>query len=330
MLDCAIDTHCHFLPPVYADALAAAGSSAVDGDVPVPRWTPDAAIRLMDEIGVCQSILSISSPFLGFVEPGDEAPLAAAINDYAAALIRTRPSRFGSFAVLPLRDLDAAIAEALRALEELGLDGIVLPTNIYGLYPGDAQFAPLWQTLAARGTVVFLHPTMPCCFESIGLGLPAPMIEFPFDSMRAVASLLYSGNLDRYRDRIRWIVPHLGGPLPVLAPRLIRIGAGPLLGDRAIGRDAANAALDRLYYDLGGLSDRRQLDALRAFVPASQILFGSDFPFTPAARVRDIVTLFEGLNLSDRDRAAIERGNAVRLLGRGLRETVVHGGRELS
>jgi predicted TIM-barrel fold metal-dependent hydrolase len=37
-------------------------------------------------------------------------------------------------------------------------------------------------------TAVFVHPTSPCCFESFGLALPAPMIEFPFDTTRAAAT----------------------------------------------------------------------------------------------------------------------------------------------
>ena len=101
--------------------------------------------------------------------------------------------------------------------------------------------------LDARGVTVFIHPTSPSCFESFGLQLPAPMIEFPFDTTRTAASLLYAGTLAR-RRRIKFILPHGGGTLPFLAPRIAAVGSMPALGDRALTPAQAMAAFAQLHF----------------------------------------------------------------------------------
>ena len=130
--------------------------------------------------------------------------------------------------------------------------------------------------LNRRQAVVFIHPTSPACWECTSLGYPRPMIEFPFDTTRAVTNLLLSGTLARHPD-IRWIVPHAGGTLPFLAPRIA--GISVLLG--ADDPAAVVARLRRLHYDLAGSANPAVVAALLGFVDRSQVLYGSDWPFTP-------------------------------------------------
>ena len=130
--------------------------------------------------------------------------------------------------------------------------------------------------LNRRQAVVFIHPTSPACWECTSLGYPRPMIEFPFDTTRAVTNMLLSGTLARHPD-IRWIVPHAGGTLPFLAPRIAGISA--LLG--ADDPAAVVAQLRRLHYDVAGSASAPVVAALLNFVDRSQVLYGSDWPFTP-------------------------------------------------
>ena len=239
-----IDVHAHFLPPVYQEALRSAGLKTLDGGIPVPEWSPERALAIMDEIGTTGAVLSVSSPHLNFVDSASAIGLSRSINDYAAEVKRRYPDRFGAYAILPLPDITASIAELERALDQLELDGVALPTHTEGLYLGDARLTPLLEVLDERKVTVFIHPTSPCCFEAFGLELPAPMIEFPFDTTRTAASLLYSGALARHPG-INFILPHAGGTLPFLAPRIAAIGSIPILGDRAVKTPDALQALAR-------------------------------------------------------------------------------------
>ena len=207
----------------------------------------------------------------------------------------------------------ASLAELERALDQLALDGIALPTHTEGAYLGDPRLTPLLEALDARRATVFVHPTSPCCFEAFGLELPAPMIEFPFDTTRTAASLVYSGAAARHPG-ISFILPHGGGTLPFLAPRMAAIGSIPILGARAVAppQDAMQA-FARFFYDTALSVAPQQIAALRSLAPVSQILYGTDFPFAPAERLRFAEAAFAALPFTPDEAAMVRSGNAARL-----------------
>ncbi|WP_296597472.1 amidohydrolase family protein [Phenylobacterium sp.] len=307
-----LDVHAHFLPPVYREALAKAGLKTVDGGMPVPDWSPERALAIMDEVGIAGAVLSVSSPHVSFLPADEAAALCRAVNDYAADLCGRYPDRFGAYAILPLPDVAASLAELARALDDLSLDGVALPTHADGAYLGDAKFAPVLEALDARSATVFIHPTAPACFEAFGLALPAPMIEFPFDTTRTVASLIFSGALERFA-RIRFILPHAGGTLPFLATRMAAIGAIPALGARARPPAETMQTLARLHYDTALAAAPHQIAALRAIAPVSQIVYGTDFPFAPEPALRAAEAQFQAIPFTPDEREQVRMGNARRL-----------------
>jgi predicted TIM-barrel fold metal-dependent hydrolase len=309
-----IDVHAHFLPPVYREALRDAGMKTLDGGIPVPDWSPEQALAIMDEVGIAGAVLSVSSPHVSFVDAAIAVSLCRAINDYSAEIRRRHPGRFGAFAILPLADMTASLAELDRALGELDLEGVALPTHTQGHYLGDAYLTPLLEALDAAQATAFVHPTSPCCFEAFGLELPAPMIEFPFDTTRAAASLLYSGALAR-NPRINFILPHGGGTLPFLAPRMAAVGSHPALGSRARPPLQALKAFSHFFYDTALSVTPQQIAALRALAPISQVLYGTDFPFANADRLRMAEQAFAALPFSSEEQAMVRQGNAARLFG---------------
>jgi predicted TIM-barrel fold metal-dependent hydrolase len=274
-----IDVHAHFVPAQYRDALAAAGIDQPDGFPRIPTWSADEHVAMMNRMGIDAAVLSVSSPGVQFGEgssASDAVTLARHVNDVAAATINDHPGRFGAFASLPMGNLDESLAEIERALDGLGLDGVNVLTNVGGVYLGDVSLDPIMEELDRRRAVVFIHPTSPACWECTSLGFPRPMIEFPFDTTRAVTNMALSGTLARFPG-IRWIVPHAGGTLPYLASRIAGISTMLGVSDPA----AIVAQLRRLHYDLAGSANTLVVSTLLAFVNHSQILYGSDWPFTP-------------------------------------------------
>ena len=311
---CTIDVHAHFLPPVYVEALKGAGLKSLDGGIPVPQWSEERALSVMDDTGIAGAVLSISSPHVSFVDSGSTAILCRTINDEAAQIKYRHPNRLGAYAILPLPDVDASLAELDYALGPLGLDGIALPTNADGHYLGDVCFRPLLEALNNFAATVFIHPTSPCCFASFGLELPAPMIEFPFDTTRTVMSLLFSGALAKY-SRIKFILSHGGGTLPFLAPRIAAVGSSPLLGDRAIPAPTVMRAFSNLYYDTALCFWPEQIAALRTLAPVKQIVYGSDFPFANETIVKMAEHTFSNLTFTSDEQRLIRCENASGLFG---------------
>lgn len=313
-----VDVHAHFLPESYRKALDAEGMHTADGGVPIPAWSADAHLAMMAQYDIATSILSISSPGLHFVEPDRRAALARAVNEEGAALRKAHPEKFGFFASLPITQMSAALAELDHAFDVLGADGIVLETNSDGRYLGDAGFTPLFERLHARKAVLYIHPTSPACFEQIGMGFPAPMIEFPFETVRTVTSLIFTGMLRRFPD-VKVILSHGGGALPSLASRLALIAGAPFVHPRPEGGGAEVAEdVRRLYFDLALSATPLTFQALLKITSISHILFGTDFPFATPPAISGNTKGFDAIlaGLSEQERRMVAYGNAASLFPR--------------
>ena len=308
----AIDVHHHFLPPFYKPLAKPWLDKFATGVSAVLAWTPEASLAAMDEAAVRTAILSISSPGVHFGDDRQAADVARACNDYAAGLRKSHPGRFQFFAALPLPDVDAAIREAERALALDGCRGVGVLSNYGGGYLGEPRFKPLFDWLDRRGAIVYAHPTdAPCCAGLVP-GLATPLIEFPVDTARTIASLLWSGTLSAHPN-IRFIFSHGGGALPMVAERVIAMGfVDPALAARV--PEGAPAALSRLYVDTASVTGKPAMAALTAWLPADHILYGTDYPWGTLAASR---AALGRAGLAPGELAAIESANAAALLGLG-------------
>jgi predicted TIM-barrel fold metal-dependent hydrolase len=275
-----IDVHAHFLPPTYRDALKAAGLTQPDGIPGLPDWDTDTALSAMDRLGVATAMLSISSPGVHLKDANQAITLARTVNEAGARIVADHPDRFGLFASLPLPDVAAAIEEAIYALDTLHADGIGLLTNHRGLYLGNTQLRPLYNELNARSAVVFIHPTSAPVAPPV-TPRPAPAFEFLFETTRTVIDLVRAGILEDY-PKLRFIVPHAGAALPVVASR-IDLFTAAMSSAEAPAAPSVREALTRLHYDLAGVPVDEQLAALATVAESSHLHFGSDYPFTPEA-----------------------------------------------
>ena len=237
----------------------------------------------MDRVGIATALLSVSSPGVHFGDDEAARALSREVNDAGAQIVRDHPDRFGLFASLPVPDVDGALAEIEYAFDTLNVDGIILETNTDGAYVGDSALEPVFAELSRRRATVLLHPTSPPCWQQTALGRPRPMIEFIFDTSRAVTDLILGGTLTGHPE-LRVVVPHGGGALPLLADRVsaFRV-AGPSSDENPVIDPIAQ--LRGLYYDLAGTPYPRQVPALLSLVGPEQLLYGSDLCFTPAAAI---------------------------------------------
>lgn len=285
-----IDVHAHYLSPTYAAALQA-NDLLMIGGLPTPRWSPELALEFMDAHEIAVQILSASDPGVEFLDPAAAADLARECNDYVAGVVSDHPDRFGAFAVLSMGTVDSACTEAVRGLDDLGLDGVGLLSSYGGRYLGDPALSPLLDILDARGAWVMVHPATIATELRPQLPIPGFVAEYPFDTTRAFLSLLFNGVFESY-PRIRWQFAHGGGTVPMLRPRMAAVAAGakqfgPMIGlpagAAALQASSAHDALKRSFYDTALIADHPALRAVADVTLPGHVLFGSDWPF--AARM---------------------------------------------
>ncbi|RDL36679.1 uncharacterized protein BP5553_06031 [Venustampulla echinocandica] len=79
-----IDTHAHFLPDFYRDALLDAGITKPDGMLAIPPWNEEDHVDFMDASRISKSYLSISTPGVYFGDIDKAKKPARKVNEHAA------------------------------------------------------------------------------------------------------------------------------------------------------------------------------------------------------------------------------------------------------
>lgn len=307
-----IDVHHHILPARYAQALHRMGVST-SGGANLPEWNADASLAVMDRNGVRSAMMSVSSPGVYAEHEATAHELTTICNEELLTLVAKWPDRFGAFAALPLPHVGAA----MRVLERLPqeFDGVGLIASYGNRYLGHSDFTPVFEELNRRKAVVFVHPTIGPGSLSFDIDVLPAAVEFTFDTTRAVLSLLRSGVFHRCPD-IKFIFAHNGGTIPFLAGRIASLIERRLPYQEFAPRGVAYY-LARQYYECTTSTSDATLACMVAFVPSSQILFGTDYPFAPEpVGVRGMKELSAFSGLAPGDLARIASANALQLFSR--------------
>jgi 6-methylsalicylate decarboxylase len=306
-----IDVHHHVSPPQFVSALI--GYKL--GERPMLDWTPARSIEDMDRAGVALSITSITTPGVWFGDNREARDLARACNEYAAGLAQQYPGRFGTFASLPLPDVDGCLNEIDYAFDVLNVDGVGVMTSFGDKWLGDPSFAPIMAELNRRKAVVYTHPTAANCCRNLLPDVHYSVVELATDTTRAIANLIFTGATTQYPD-IKFIFSHAGGTVPFIYQRLTRypgldraLGLGKNIEARVPG--GVLPALRAFYYDTAQAAFPMAMEPLAKLVSSSQILFGTDFPFRTSA---DHIKGLTECGFTAAELAAIHRGNAVSLM----------------
>ena len=317
-----VDVHHHFYPRFLMDAWAAAplegewaAYKALFMQAPYTGWTPEGAVDLLDANGIATAVLSLPAGTVGFVRGSEQLRMVRAVNEYATRLAQDRPGRFGLFALLPMPDIAASLAEIAHTLDQLGATGIALMTSYGNRWLGDPDFVPILDELNRRKAVVHVHPKAPACCTNLVQSNPwgeSSLLEFPFDTGRTLFDLLQSGALVRFPE-IQWIFSHLGGVIPMLAGRMREVGPGFWRDLDKVAPLGIDHEFQRLHYDTAASAYEPSIRAALSYFPASNLHFGTDHPHYVVPRT---VANFARLKMSKADRQAIQRDNPRRLLDR--------------
>ena len=312
-----IDSHNHIVPDFYERAVMQAGAGPTRGSF--PDWSPQRAMQMMGASGIEIAITSVV-PGVHFLAPQKAREMSRRCNDFAADLCARWPARFGAFATVPMHEAKHAIEEIDYALDVLKLDGVCLLSSYGDSYLGDAVFDPVLDALNQRGAVAFIHPfnaaqQLPDAGHRSNLPYPAFMVEYPFDTTRMAAHLMFSGALERF-PRVRFILSHAGGELPFLAWRLYCCQmVSPKFPKWSY--EKIRAALRHFWYDTAMSAGPEMIACLLSMVGPERVVFGSDWPMCNDQAVAECVKNLSAPGfLSDAQAAAIARGNALALFPR--------------
>ena len=276
----------------------------------------EARIEHMDRMGVdLQGLATFVSEY-NYWAPGAAGAESARIqNDNVASVVADNPDRFvGMGATVPLQDIDLAIAEMDRAVDDLGFKGLQIGGTIDGRNLDEAKFRPFWAAVEAKGIPVILHPSGYPESQRLGSYFLVNCIGNPLETMVAATRMIFSGLFEEHPG-IKLVLLHGGGYLPFYCSRADHTWEVRPETRVSIPDHPPSHYMKRLYYDTM-VFQPLYLRHLVEVVGPDRVMLGTDFPFDMAETdPLALIGATDGLGAAARE--AISGGNAASLFGIG-------------
>jgi predicted TIM-barrel fold metal-dependent hydrolase len=338
-----LDLHHHFISPALKKRLAEVKRQGWDT---FSVYEPAKDLEAMDIGGVQTAFLSCSTPgvWLGDdfrIERDMAIALSRDMNEYAARMISDHKGRFGLFALLPLPDVDASLKEIEYAFDTLHCDGVGLLTSYGDIWLGDRRLQPVFDELNRRNAIVYTHPTDAACCHNLANANPVTL-EWLVDTSRSIMSILSEGGpglggggnggggrgegggrgrgggqgaqspATRYAN-CKFIWSHAGGALIGVASRVVgNISTAQLATPAPMNSHLYHVR--RFFYDTAGSTNPVLMQGIARLAGASQIVFGSDYPFGGQTGMKNIGDGLKTCGFTQDELRGIDRDNAVRIL----------------
>jgi len=330
-----IDIFNHIFPKKYFDKMVEVLPGGKDMHKRV-RAIPcivdlDERFRIMDKFGEYVQIICLGAPPIEvYGAPPLSTEMVKIANDGMAELVAKYPKRFPGFiASLPMNDPKGLLAEARRAVKELGAVGVQIFSNVLGRPLDKPETMPLFDLMAELDLPIWLHPARGADFPDYKSETKSHYeiwwtFGWPYETSAAMAHLVFAGLFDKHPN-LKIITHHLGAMAPYFEGR---VGPGwDQLGSRTSDVDYTvllkslkKRPVDyfkMFYADTAVFGSMPATNCGLAFFGADKILFASDSPFDPekgSAYIRWTIDIIDKLDISKEDRYAIYEGNARKLL----------------
>jgi len=325
-----IDLYTHLAPRSFLDrmvVLAPKLGNIVTRLLAVkPLSDLDARFRDMDAVPDYRQVISLPNPALEEIGDATTGPeLARIANDELAELCKKYPDRFVGFAAaVYMGDVEGAIAEARRAITQLGAKGVLIYNHVGGHPLDEPRFRPFFAAMAELKKPIWLHPTRAATTSSDYASEPKSRFEmwwcfgWPYDTSIAMSRLVFDGLFDRHPD-LEIITHHAGGMIPFFDGR---IGPGmDVLGARTSDEDYSGIIpglkkphmdyFKMFYGDTAMFGATNGVKCALDFFGPKKIVFATDAPLGPIAKTYKGIS---EMDVSAETRKAILYGNAARLL----------------
>ncbi len=240
----------------------------------------DAGVRMkeMDATDVNMQVLStIPVLFNYWAKPKDGLETSRFFNDHIADTVAKNPKRFIGIGTVPLQEVDLAIPEMERCVNELKMLGLEIGSNINGDNLSDKKFFPFYKRAEELQCALFVHP-----WEMMGetqmpqYWLPW-LVGMPAETSRAICSMIFGGVLQAF-PKLKVAFAHGGGSFPLTIGRIehgFNVRPDLVAVDNAINpRDYIGKFwIDSLVHD------EKAMQYIIDVMGADKICLGSDYPF---------------------------------------------------
>jgi predicted TIM-barrel fold metal-dependent hydrolase len=288
-----VDAFAHIVPERYRDHVHSHTSSVSS---PIKDLWRDVSaltdvstrIRVMDELSVDQQVVTLATPPVEeFGDSKTATALSAFANEAMADVVHNSNNRLLGTCTVSLTDPEAACAELRRGVEQLGLIGVQLFSNVQGEALDSPRFDEFYSEIERLNVPIWLHPfrseNVPDFRqEETSKYLIWYALGWPIDTTLAMARIVLGGVFVRH-PALKIIIHHAGALVPSLAHRIKTIYREEWMANDAFAPGVGRPIVDefkRFYVDTvvtyGGYPAlKRAID----FFGMERVVFGTDFPY---------------------------------------------------
>lgn len=324
-----LDVHSHFFGPRLWQGLKklvgppdkdATFSKVPESTHHMQRFDPEQRLELMDEYGIQKSVLSFPSMsvYMGdreTAQPQQRKQSAQFINDHFAEVHGNYAERLLFLADVPLSvDVDFSCKELHRAIKDLRLQGVAIPTNIAGRRPSEPEFNEFFSEVRKLDVPVFVHPQNAYGRQHMQKYMITTIVGYPAETALTAAYMILDGFMEKHKN-LKIILTHLGGFIPYLYRRLNTYTEASQVDPAKSGKvnlsNQPSKYLADFFYDTA-LGNPEALELCLKVVGDNRILFGTDHPYVEKAEVKGI-DIIDRTGLAEDVKNKIYRLNADKL-----------------
>ena len=329
-----IDAFSHITPKKYLEALEKL-SPRIAGQVIVPTrpvapplYDLEYRFRIMDGYDGLVQVLTLGNPAIEEIAGPEKSPdLAKLANDQMAELVTKYPDRFvAAIAYLPMNNVDAALKEADRAINDLKMRGVYVNSHVNGKPLDSPEFMPLYEKMSHYDLPIYIHPHRGMDFADYKTETEAKydtnsVFGWVYDTTVVMTRFVFSGILEKYPN-LKVITHHCGAMVPYFEQRIIQhYDKYEKEYNRQYMRGLTKTPIEyykMFYTDTAIHGNPLSLMCARGFYGSDHLLFGTDMPLGDLEfgnrSYRQTINAIEAMDITDAERQAIFRENAIKLL----------------
>lgn len=274
-------------------------------------WDATRRIHEYNEQNVqVQVISTVPVMFNYWAKAHDTLAISQYLNDHIAQVVRLHPKHFIGLGTLPMQNIEMAIREMERCINELGLAGIEIGTHINNVNLNDPRLFSFFEAAQELGAAVFVHP-----WEMLGRDRMQQywmpwLVGMPAETALAICSMIFGGIFEKLPN-LRVAFAHGGGSFFTTfgriqhgfeaRPDLVAID-NPIHPQNYMGK----------FYVDSLVHDPRILNLLIETIGANHVALGTDYPF-PLGETEP-KKLIQSLNYDEQTMQWLTHGSALKWL----------------
>ncbi|MGD0630685.1 MAG: amidohydrolase family protein [Terracidiphilus sp.] len=274
----------------------------------------DRRIAIMDQNQIDYVVLSLSGPGLQVEKDAAVArKKSKSVNDFLAAEIQKRPTRYGGFAHLAMQNPAEAADELERCIHDLGFQGAMINGQTNGDYLDMDKYSVFWERAAALEAPIYLHPANPVDHPAMYAGHPelwGPVCSWAFETATHALRLVFAGVFERY-PKARLVLGHMGETLPLNLWRFDSRWQVSHRGSMTLPQPPSFYIKRNIAVTTSGVCSDVSLRCALDSMGNGNVMFSVDYPFEKTEVAAQFI---ESAKISESERINVASGNAKRIL----------------